>query len=262
MKKNCKRLAMLTALILLLSLFSACSKEDKGSDLAYVKEKGVLVIGITDFAPMDYQDASGNWIGFDADLAAAFAKSLGVKAEFVEINWGTKELELENKGIDCVWNGMTLTDGVKNAMSTSNPYCKNSQVVVVKQAVAAEYQSVDTLSSLRFIVEDGSAGAEELDALGISYLAAETQADALLEVASGSADACVIDLLMAGAMIGEGTSYPDLVYTVSLNYEEYGVGFRKGSDLTDQLNAFFAENSALIAELAQTYGIQENILAK
>ena len=93
-------------------------------------------------------------------------------------------------------------------------------------------------------------------------MAAETQADALLEVASGSADACVIDLLMAGAMIGEGTSYPDLVYTVSLNYEEYGVGFRKGSDLTDQLNAFFAENSALIAELAQTYGIQENILAK
>ena len=82
-----------------------------------------------------------------------------------------------------------------------------------------------------------------------------------MEVASGSADACVIDLLMAGAMIGEGTSYPDLVYTVSLNYEEYGVGFRKGSDLTEKLNAFFAENGDLIASLAQTYGIQDNIIA-
>ena len=149
MKKNCKRLAMLIALILLLSLFSACSKEDRGSDLAYVKEKGVLVIGITDFAPMDYQDASGNWIGFDGDLAAAFAKSLGVKAEFVEINWGTKELELENKGIDCVWNGMTLTDGVKNAMSTSDPYCKNSQVVVVKQAaVSYTHLTLPTICSV------------------------------------------------------------------------------------------------------------------
>ncbi len=262
MKKNCKLLAMLTALVLLLSLFTACRKEEADSDLAYVKDNGVLVVGITDFAPMDYQGADGSWIGFDADLAAAFAESLGVKAEFVEINWGTKEMELENKGIDCVWNGMTLTDGVKAAMSTSNPYCKNAQVVVLNSAIAADYQTTESLASLSFVVEGGSAGAEELDALGISYLEAETQADALLEVASGAADACVIDLLMAGAMIGEGTSYPDLVYTVSLNYEEYGVGFRKGSDLTEKLNTFFAENGDLITTLAQTYDIQDNILSK
>lgn len=262
MKKNCKLLAMLTALVLLLSLFTACGKEESSSDLAYVQDKGVLVVGITDFAPMDYQDADGSWIGFDADLATAFAESLGVKAEFVEINWGTKEMELENKGIDCIWNGMTLTDGVKAAMSTSDPYCKNAQVVVLNSAIAADYQAADSLSALNFVVEGGSAGAEQLDALGISYLEAETQADALLEVASGSANACVIDLLMAGAMIGEGTSYPDLVYTVSLNYEEYGVGFRKGSDLTEKLNAFFAENGDLIATLAQTYDIQDNILSE
>ena len=261
MKKMMKLLTQLLALSLMATLFTGCAKDTADSDLSYIKDKGVLVVGITDFAPMDYQDADGNWIGFDADLAKAFADSLGVKVEFVEINWSTKEMGLENKGIDCVWNGMTLTDGVKAAMSTSDPYCKNAQVVVVNQAVASQYQTTESLSSLSFIVEDGSAGAEALDALGISYLAAETQADALLEVASGSADACVIDLLMAGAMIGEGTSYPDLVYTVSLNYEEYGVGFRKGSDLTEKLNAFFAENGELIASLAQTYGIQDNIIA-
>lgn len=262
MKKMMKRISLLLAVCLLLTGFSGCKKEKATSDLTYVQDKGVLVVGITDFAPMDYQDANGNWIGFDADLASAFAESLGVKVEFVEINWGTKEMELENKGIDCIWNGMTLTDGVKAAMSTSNPYCKNAQVVVLNGAVAADYQTAESLSSLDFVVEGGSAGAEELDALGISYLEAETQADALLEVASGSAEACVVDLLMAGAMIGEGTSYPDLVYTVSLNYEEYGVGFRKGSDLTEKLNAFFAENGNLIVTLAQTYDIQDNILSK
>lgn len=262
MKKMMKQISLLLAVCLLLTGFSGCKKEDSSSDLAYVQDKGVLVVGITDFAPMDYQDADGSWIGFDADLATAFAESLGVKVEFVEINWGTKEMELENKGIDCIWNGMTLTDGVKAAMSTSDPYCKNAQVVVLNGAVAADYQTVESLASLDFVVEGGSAGAEELDALGISYLEAETQADALLEVASGSADACVIDLLMAGAMIGEGTSYPDLVYTVSLNYEEYGVGFRKGSDLTEKLNTFFAENGDLITTLALTYDIQDNILSK
>ena len=261
MKKMAKLFTLLLVLSLMASIFTGCAKDTADSDLSYIKDKGVLVVGITDFAPMDYQDADGNWIGFDADLAKAFADSLGVKVEFVEINWGTKEMELENKGIDCVWNGMTLTDGVKAAMSTSDPYCKNAQVVVVNQAVASQYQTTESLFSLNFIVEDGSAGAEALDALGIPYLSAETQADALLEVASGSADACVIDLLMAGAMISEGTSYPDLVFTVSLNYEEYGVGFRKGSDLTEKLNAFFAENGELIASLAQTYGIQDNIIA-
>ena len=56
------------------------------SDLAYIQANGKLVVGITDFAPMDYQDENGEWIGFDADMAKAFAKSLGVEAEFVEID--------------------------------------------------------------------------------------------------------------------------------------------------------------------------------
>lgn len=236
------------------------------SDLAYVKGKGTLVVGITDFNPMDYhpEEGSTEWIGFDADMAKAFAESLGVTAEFIEINWDNKVFELDAKGIDAVWNGMTLTDDVKALMGTSDAYCLNGQVVVLPASKADQYQSVESLGDLNFAVENGSAGAEELDALGIPYTAMDTQARALMEVASGASDACVIDLLMAGAMIGEGTSYPDLTYTVQLNSEEYGVGFRKGSDLVDAFNSFWKDAYAAgtVMEVATTYGVQESIIAK
>lgn len=235
------------------------------SDLAYVKEKGTLVVGITDFEPMDYRaEEGGEWIGFDADMAKAFAASLGVNVEFIEINWDNKVFELDAKGIDAVWNGMTLTDDVKALMGTSEPYCLNGQVVVMAADKAADYQTADSLSTLSFAVENGSAGAEQLDELGLPYTAMDTQARALMEVASGASDACVIDLLMAGAMIGEGTSYPDLTYTVQLNSEEYGVGFRKGSDLADAFNTFWKEayDAGTVMATATTYGVQESIIAK
>ena len=234
------------------------------SDVAYVQDKGTLVVGMTDFAPMDYRDDSGEWIGFDADMAKAFAEYLGVEVEFLEINWDNKLMELDAKGVDAIWNGMTLTDEVPSGASVSEPYCNNGQVVVLPAGKAADYQDVDSLSGLNFAVENGSAGAGQLDALGIAYVAKTTQADALMEVASGASDACVIDLLMAGAMIGEGTSYPDLTYTVQLNSEEYGVGFRKGSDLVDAFNTFWQEayDDGTVMEVATTYGVQESVIEK
>lgn len=236
------------------------------SDVAYVQDKGTLIVGMTDFAPMDYkEDGSDEWIGFDADMAKAFAESLGVKAEFLELaDWDAKSMELDTKAIDVVWNGMTLTDDVKALMSTSEPYCLNGQVVVVSADKADQYQTVESLGELKFAVENGSAGAEQLDALGIPYTAMQNQAAALMEVASGASDAAVIDLLMAGAMIGEGTSYPDLTYTVQLNDEEYGVGFRKGSDLTDAFNAFWKEayDAGTVMEVATAYGVQESVIEK
>ena len=237
------------------------------SDIAYIQANGKLVVGITDFAPMDYQDENGEWIGFDADMAKAFAKSLGVEAEFVEIDWDNKIMELGAKTIDCVWNGMTLTDEVTSAMSCSNAYCNNSQVVVVPADKAADFQSVDACSALNFAVESGSAGKAEVEKLGYSFTEVKDQATALMEVAAGTADAAVIDSLMAGAMVGEGTGYDSLTYTVSLNAEEgeqYGVGFRQGSDLAQALNDFFAASYAdgSMVECAETYGIQAALIAQ
>lgn len=103
------------------------------SDVAYIQGKGTLVVGITDFAPMDYKDANGEWIGFDADMARIVAEKLGVEVQFVEIDWDNKILELDSKNIDVVWNGMTLTAEVKAAMDCTNPYCNNAQVVITKK---------------------------------------------------------------------------------------------------------------------------------
>ena len=232
------------------------------SDLAYVQSKGTLVVGITDFEPMDYKDESGNWIGFDADMAAAFAKSLGVSVEFVEIDWDNKIMELDGKTIDCVWNGMTLTDEVKSAMECSNAYCNNAQIVIVPADKAEQYQDKESLKELTFAVEAGSAGEAQVTELGAEFTPVTPQANALMEVAAGSSDAAVIDSLMAAAMVGEGTGYANLTYTVQLNSEEYGVGFRKGSDLAAALNEFFvtAYTDGSMVATAETYGVQAAVI--
>ena len=110
---------------------AATEAADADSDVAYIQEKGSLVVGITDFEPMDYKDENGNWIGFDADMATLVAEKLGVEVKFVEIDWDNKIMELDSKNIDVVWNGMTLTDEVKESMECTNAYCNNAQVVVV-----------------------------------------------------------------------------------------------------------------------------------
>ena len=238
------------------------AEDTADSDMAYVQDKGTLVVGITDFEPMDYKDENGDWIGFDADLAKAFGEKLGVDVEFVEIDWDNKILELDAKSIDCVWNGMTLTDEVTSSMECSNAYCNNAQVVVVNADAADDYQTVESIADLSFAVEAGSAGEAEIEALGYDYTPVTAQSDALMEVAAGTSDAAVIDSLMAAAMVGEGTGYEDLTYTVSLNSEEYGVGFRKGSDLAEELNTFFTESyeDGSMQEIAETYGVQAALI--
>ena len=233
-----------------------------GSDLAFVQDKGTLVVGITEFDPMDYRDADGNWIGFDADMAKAFAESLGVTAEFQLIEWDNKVMELDGKTIDVVWNGMTLNEEVMAAMSCTNAYCNNAQVVVLPADIAENYPDAASMADLTFAVESGSAGKAQAEANGLTYTEVVDQATAVMEVASGTADAAIIDSLMAGAMVGEGTSYDQLTYTISLNSEEYGVGFRQGSDLTELLNQFFVDSYAdgTMMEIAETYGVQAAII--
>lgn len=239
-----------------------------GSDMQYVKDKGTLVVGITEFEPMDYQDADGNWIGFDADMAKAFAESLGVNVEFQEITWDYKVQELESKTIDCVWNGMTINDEVTAAMSVSNPYCTNYQVLVYSADRAAEFEDLTSLEGLYVAVESGSAGEDAAEALGATTVPVQSQANTLMEIQSGNSDAAVIDVLMAAEMTGEGTSYADLVYSMNLNEaqglesENYGVGFRKGSDLVDAFNNFWAQAVAdgTVLGVATTYGLQDAVI--
>ena len=171
-------------------------------DLEYVKANGKLVIGITDYEPMNYKDSDDQWTGFDTEFALAVCEKLGVEAEFIEIEWDNKFFALESKTIDCIWNGMTISDEVLKNTSCSKAYVKNAQVIVMSESKIAEYKDVESMKSLAFAVESGSAGAAAAEESGLTNIfEAGTQTDAFLEVTSGSCDACIIDLTMANAML-------------------------------------------------------------
>ena len=251
---------LLLAALLALSCLAGCGASSK-SDLKYIQDKGTMIVGITDYAPMDYKDDNGEWTGFDAELARMVCEELGVKCEFFVLSdWGKKFYELETKNIDAIWNGMTITEEVKLNTSCSDPYVINAQVLVMKADVVGDYDSVESLAALTFAVENGSAGQEALASCGITgdnVTAVQDQAAALMEVAAGTSDACVIDITMANAMTGEGTSYADLAAGMSLTSEEYGIGFRKESDVTAKVNEILAKLRAdgTLQALADKYSL-------
>ena len=254
-----KIIAMMLALMLILSLFTACGAEKSASDLDAVQKKGKIIVGITDYAPMDYKDENGQWTGFDAEFAQLFAKELGVDCEFYVIaDWGKKFLELETKQIDAVWNGMTITEEAQLNSSVSDPYVINAQVLVMKSDVVGNYPDAASLKDLTVAAENGSAGQAAAEEAGITnIILTQDQGAALMEVAAGTSDACVIDITMANAMTGEGTSYADLAAGISLTSEEYGVSFRKDSDLTAKFNGFMDQLKAdgSLQALAEKYSL-------
>ena len=238
---------------------SAAASQTGESDLDYIKGKGKLVIGYTVYEPMNYTDADGNFTGFDTELATAVCEQLGVEPEFVEINWDTKIVELDAKSIDCIWNGMTLTDDIMANTATTKAYAKNAQVVVVKDG--ADYTSTADLVGKTVVAEAGSAGeaaiADDENLSQADYVSKSVQTDCLMEVAAGTADAAVLDLTLANAMIGEGTDYASLKIVDELNAEEYGVAFRKGSDaaaaVDDAFDALTADGT--MQALADKYDL-------
>ena len=262
-----KTIALLAALSLSVSLLAGCGSSASSSaaasseaasseaasssaaadgDLDYIKGNGKMVIGYTVYAPMNYTDDEGNFTGFDTELATAVCEKLGVEPEFVEINWDTKVVELDAKSIDCIWNGMTLTEDIMANTATTKAYAKNAQVVVVKDGT--DYSSTADLVGKTVVAEAGSAGEAAIEGdenlAQADYVSKSVQTDCLMEVAAGTADAAVLDLTLANAMIGEGTDYASLKIVDELNAEEYGVAFRKGSDAAEAVNAAFDELKA------------------
>jgi len=238
---------------------AAADTADGESDLAYIQEKGKMTIGYTVYAPMNYTDENGEFVGFDTELATAVCEQLGVEPEFVEINWDTKIVELDAKSIDCIWNGMTLTDDIMSNTACTEAYAKNAQVIVMK--ADAGYTSTADLVGKTVVAEAGSAGESTIQGdenlSQADYISKSVQTDCLMEVAAGTADAAVLDLTLASAMIGEGTDYADLAIVDELNAEEYGVAFRKGSDAAAAVNDAFAALKAdgTMQALADKYGL-------
>ena len=260
-----KKIIALLMVVAMLFCFAGCGETDTASntselqavktDLEYIKDKGKLVVGMTIYEPMNYKDDKGEWTGFDTEFAIAVADKLGVDAEFVVIDWNNKWATLNSKKIDVVWNGMTLSDEAKTNASCTNPYVLNAQVVVMKADKVAQYTTAESMKELNFAVEAGSAGKDIAAEKGFKFKEYDAQSDALTAIKTAKADACIIDITMANAMTGEGTNYADLTSVCELTTEEYGIAFRKDSDITEKVNGIVDELVAdgTLPALAEKY---------
>ena len=283
MKKNLmKKFLLVLSCLLAMGLLAACSDSDQKQDAnnannqqneteltgwAYIENKGELIVGLDDaFAPMGFRDEDGNLVGFDIDLANAAGEYLGLDVTFKPIDWDAKDMELSSKRIDCIWNGLTLDAEREANLNCTVPYVKNAQVVVVKSGT--DYTDTSSLAGKTVVAEVGSAGEAQIigtedsepDA-GLAqadYVGKSVQTDCLMEVKAGTADAAVLDLTLANAMTGEGTDYADLEIVDELAVENYGVAFRKGSDIRDAVNDIFAEMVAdgSLKALADQYNLE------
>ena len=235
-------------------------------DWSYIKAKGELVIGITDWEPMNYYDKDGKLIGFDTEYAEALCAKLGVTPKFEIINWDTKEVDLKAKTIDCIWNGLTVTEDRKENMAFTTSYIINEQVVVVKKDNAAKYTDIASLDGKAVVAETESAGQAAIEAgmPNAAFTAVDTQATALLEVKAGTAEAAVIDAVMADSMLKEGKDYSDLVVvkTIDLMDEEYAIGLRPDSTAVAEFNKITAEllKDGTLQKLAEKYGLTDRLM--
>jgi polar amino acid transport system substrate-binding protein len=261
-----KIISLLMAILMIATLsltLTSCSYKD---DVRFVKEAGKLVVGVTVYKPMDYvDDKTGEWTGFDAELAKMFAEELGVNCQLVIIDWNNKVAELNSKQIDLIWNGMTASDELGKQIDFSVSYAKNAQVAVVKKDSTL---TKDGIKNATVAVENGSAGetAARTD-IGATKLVerSDGQVGAFSEVLAGTADVAIIDITMAQSVVGKA-DYSDLMILEGASYgdEIFAVGLRKDSNLKAELDAFLKAKYAdgTITDLAAKYevGINEDAL--
>ncbi|GHU75113.1 amino acid ABC transporter substrate-binding protein [Clostridia bacterium] len=261
-------------LIAALALTAVTAFATDGSDWDYVQGKGVLVVGMTLFPPMNYYDTqTGAFVGFDTELAEAVAEKLGIKVEFIEINWDSKEIELNSRNIDAIWNGMCITEERSQNMSMGNPYLKNTQALVIKadkeQAVLADIKSATVIAEagstgegklLGTIPDDETVVVPPADFFrGVNYVPADSMAKAVLEVKAGTADAALVDSVAALGIVTPDSDFSDLVVNLDNNFGDqfYGIAFRKGSDVTEKVNQAIAEliEDGTFAAIAAKYNL-------
>ena len=271
-----KLVALVLAILMAVGMLGMAAAEE--SDWEYIQNKGEIVVGMTIFAPMNYY-VGDNFVGFDTELTTAVFNKLGVKVKFEEINWDSKEIELNSKNIDCIWNGMCITEERKENMSMTNAYLYNTQAIVAKADKISDLLA-NGMKGVYVVAEQGSTGEGKLtgdipddETVEVSakeffadanYTPVDSMAKALMEVKAGTADIALVDSVCALAMVGEGTDYADMVVNLDNNFglQEYGIAFRKGSDVTAKVNEAIIEltKDGTIAEIAARYGLTDALV--
>ena len=245
---------------------STDSTASEGGDWQYIADKGNFVAGITLFEPMNYYDENGELTGFETEFTKAVCEKLGVEAKFQEIEWDKKEIELNAKTIDAIWNGLTVTEERKENMGFSKSYVRNKQVVVIKADNKDKYTDEASMAGASCAAESGSAGQTAIETSPVlsqnEFVGASAQKDVLLEVKAGTVELGVLDYVRAKASIGDGTDYSDLMIVegVELAPEEYAIGMRKGDTETiEKVNGAIDELVAdgTLKALAEKYGLAD-----
>jgi len=250
---------LLCALVTAGAVFTGCKKD-----------AGKLVCGVTDFEPMNFKDASGQWIGFDTELAKLVGQKLKMPVEFVEIEWANKYNELNSGTISCIWNGFTANaaeDGTSRSefVDFSYSYFLNQQCVVIKAERAGEFKAVEDLAGKTAAAETGSAGetaAKDLVGLTGKIVGTAAQVNTFIEVKSGAVDCAVVDVLLAKRLAGSGDYSNLTIADITLEHEVYAVGFKKGNDLRDKVNKALKElyDEGKMLELAKKYHVEDSLV--
>ncbi len=271
-----KLVALVLAILMAVGMLGIAAADE--SDWEYIQNKGEIVVGMTIFAPMNYY-VGEEFVGFDTELTTAVFNKLGVQVKFEEINWDSKEIELNSKNIDCIWNGMCITEERKENMSMTNAYLYNTQAIVAKADKINDLLA-NGMKGVYVVAEQGSTGEGKLtgdiaddETVEVSakeffaeanYTPVDSMAKALMEVKAGTADVALVDSVCALAMVGEGTDYADMVVNLDNNFglQEYGIAFRKGSDVTAMVNEAIIEltKDGTIAEIAARYGLTDALV--
>jgi len=263
-----KKVSIFLVLILSVSALAlGCGGGNEAlTDWDYIADKGELIIGITLYEPMNYNDENGQLTGFDTEFAEAACALLGVEPKFQVIDWEQKETELSSRTIDAIWNGLTVTEERRENMAFSTSYIKNKQVVVIKKDNAEKYAVLEDMAGASVTAENGSAGQSAVEANEVlsanDFIASAAQKDVLMEIKAGTTEIGVLDYVMARSVIRDDTDYSDLMIHegIELAPEEYAIGFRVGDNET--VAKFNQAIEDLIADgtlpaLAEKYGLSD-----
>ncbi|MDR2543712.1 MAG: transporter substrate-binding domain-containing protein [Treponema sp.] len=230
-----------------------------------------LICGVTEYEPMNFRDARGNWTGFDTEFALLVGEKLGLEVEFQLIEWANKFIELDAKSIDAIWNGFTATanepDGTPriNLCDMSYSYMLNTQSVVVREERAGEFTSMESLEGKTIAVEAGSAGetkAARLVGETGNVIGAPAQINTFMEVKAGASDGAIIDFILAQQIVGSGDFTDLVIAAIDLGDEVFAIGFRRGDPLRDRVNQAMLElyEEGKLLEIAQKYELDERLV--
>jgi ABC-type amino acid transport/signal transduction systems, periplasmic component/domain len=254
-----KKLSSLTVIILTLGLlFSGCgqsaqNKQTADNSLSETKQKGQFIVGLDDsFPPVGFKDEKGEIVGFDVDMAKEAAKRMGVKAVFKSVQWDGVLLSLNNKDIDVIWNGLTVTDKRKEQIAFSKTYLQSKQIIAVKndstikgkKDLAGKVVGLQLGSSSEISLNSDATTAKSLKEIK-KY---SSNTEALMDLSQGRVDAVVVDEAVGRYYISKK---PDMYKILDEDFgkEDWGVGIRKSDksfkeELDKTLDAMKADGTA------------------